>query len=284
MPPKPTFEPLFLDSPSGRLFAVHFPPAVAERAQAVLHLPAFAEEMNKSRRMVAECARAMAANGTGVLVLDPYGTGDSEGDFGDASWEKWLEDVDAAVAWLQSAGYASVLLWGLRAGCLLALDSASRWRAGLPLSGLLLWQPTTSGDLFLTQFLRLRVAAANFQGGEKMSVDDLKRQLANGDAVEVAGYALRGCLTTPLSAVSALQRPPPGGLSVCWLEVNAKGVMTPASERVVTAWREQGIEVDTGVVAGEPFWSTQEIATAPALIAASLAATGVPAMQATSAT
>src|SRR3546814_1526626 len=57
-------------------------------------------EMNRSRRMAALQARALAALGIDVLLLDLFGTGDSAGDFRDARWEIWREDAMAAVAWL----------------------------------------------------------------------------------------------------------------------------------------------------------------------------------------
>ena len=50
----------------------------------ILYIHPFAEEMNKSRRMAALQARALAKAGYAVLQLDLLGCGDSSGDFGDA--------------------------------------------------------------------------------------------------------------------------------------------------------------------------------------------------------
>ncbi|MGL5987461.1 MAG: CocE/NonD family hydrolase, partial [Burkholderiales bacterium] len=66
----------------------------------VVYAHPWAEEMNKSRRMAAEMARQMARSGFAVLQLDLAGCGDSDGDFADASWDAWLEDIDRAAAWL----------------------------------------------------------------------------------------------------------------------------------------------------------------------------------------
>ncbi len=52
---------------------------------------------------------------------------------------------------------APVSLWGLRLGALLALDFA-REISKKKLDRFILWQPVISGDSFLTQFLRLRLA------------------------------------------------------------------------------------------------------------------------------
>src|SRR4051794_23621058 len=65
----------------------------------IVHVPAFAEEMNKTRRMTAHVARELAARGFGVLQVDLLGCGDSSGDFADATWEQWITDLVAAAEW-----------------------------------------------------------------------------------------------------------------------------------------------------------------------------------------
>ncbi len=54
--------------------------------------------MNKSRRMAALQARAFAAMGFGVLQIDLFGCGDSSGDFSDARWDIWKQDLAIARA------------------------------------------------------------------------------------------------------------------------------------------------------------------------------------------
>ena len=67
----------------------------------VLYIHPFAEEMNKSRRMAALQARAFAQAGYAVLQIDLHGCGDSAGDFGDATWEHWIDDVVQGCHWLR---------------------------------------------------------------------------------------------------------------------------------------------------------------------------------------
>jgi len=53
----------------GALFAVYHPPAAGMAScGGVLYAPPFAEELNKSRRMIAQQARRLAAAGFGVLI------------------------------------------------------------------------------------------------------------------------------------------------------------------------------------------------------------------------
>ena len=80
----------FLPTRNGSLFCLyHAPQGPVQRGQ-VLHLHPFAEELNTCRRISAQFARALSAAGYAVLQFDMHGCGDSEGDFGDATWAIWL--------------------------------------------------------------------------------------------------------------------------------------------------------------------------------------------------
>ncbi len=196
-------KPLFIESHAGKLFAIHYQTAHQNDARkAIIHIPAFAEEMNTSRKMVAIQAREFARCDYDVLVLDLFGTGESEGDFGDSTWEIWLENINTAIDWLKHDGVETITLWGMRVGALLAMNFANRYPHRV--HRLISWQPVLNGDVFVTQFLRLRVAAAvmnNNAPREKTS--DLKQQLQTGITIEVAGYWLNPELINPLIELRA---------------------------------------------------------------------------------
>src|SRR5437763_1590993 len=118
---EPSAEPFFLKSGTGQRFCLFHPPAASCRG-AGLDVHPFAEEMNRSRRMAALQARALSALGYGVLQIDLYGCGDSSGDFGDAHWDLWKQDLAAGAAWLRQRLDQPITLWGLRLGALLAID------------------------------------------------------------------------------------------------------------------------------------------------------------------
>ena len=105
LPTEPT-QPFVLHAASGPLHATYFAPSgTPHPAGDILVVPAFAEEMNRCRAMVALQARQLAQVGMGTLVLDPYGTGDSCGDFVDADWAVWKADLQAGIAWLRTAAW-----------------------------------------------------------------------------------------------------------------------------------------------------------------------------------
>jgi exosortase A-associated hydrolase 2 len=257
--------PFFLRGPAGSLFAIYYPPATGHPTLGhVLHAPAFAEEMNKSRRMVSLQAAALARQGIGVLIIDLFGTGDSEGDFASARWDLWKNDLWAALGWLQERGVSKVRLWGLRLGCLLALDFARE--ATDRIEGFVLWQPVTSGRVLMTQFLRLHLAASMMGRGDEQTTAGLRDALARGQSIEVAGYELAPDLVAAIDQLMIASAAPP--LRVQWFEVapSVDRPLLPASQRLVEQWTQAGARVDTLTVVGDQFWATQEISEAPALV------------------
>jgi len=257
-------EPFFLDSPRGPLFCIYTAPADQPPQGAVLYLHPFAEEMHKSRRMAALQARAFATQGHAVLQIDLTGCGDSAGDFADASWSAWLDDARLGHAWLTEKTAQPITLWGLRTGALLAADLAQRLQGT---RSLLLWQPVSDGSLFLTQFLRIKLASEMLSEGQsKSGTKDLLAQLEAGQGVEVGGNMLSPAMARELGGIKLASIAP--ACPVSWLEVGAQAStsVTPASQRIVDAWYAAGVSLQTQTVQGDPFWSTQEITECPSLI------------------
>jgi len=220
--------------------------------------------MNKSRPMVAAAARDMAANGWHVLVPDLHGTGDSAGQFAEASWSIWRQEIVFLVNTLRAANAVEVRLWGLRLGCLLALDAVAALEQ--PPQGLVLWQPVTSGAQYLNQFLRLRVASRRMRGLDE-SVSQLKEALAAGESVRVAGYTLPSGLAMEFAALDMQAMTPVPVIPVRWLSMRKSGSgCTPVERKVLDAWQAAGADVQLEPVPGESFWTTTEISMAPQLL------------------
>lgn len=261
-----TIETGFLAGPNGNLHASVFSPTSTSRTgDWVIHVPAFAEEMNKCRPMVSRQARRLAELGAVVIVPDLYGTADSEGEFYAASWDVWKNDLEFLIGWSLAQGADNVTLWGVRLGCLLAADVAQHQFPSV--STLVLWQPVFNGKQHITQFLRLRMAAALMKGNSE-NVSQLREKLLQGENVEVAGYALPPLLFTQVEAVTMGALKVPSRLNIGVLEVvgdATKGPL-PVTCKQIEAWQSLGVSCMAETVQGEPFWMTQEIALAPALI------------------
>lgn len=259
--------PEFLPSVAGRIFTLVVQPEVINTSgKAVIFFPPFAEEMNKSRRMVSLQARALAREGYTVAIPDLYGTGDSQGDFGEALLGTWLADITTVVQFLKQKGYQQFVFWGLRFGVLLQMLVLQERVADV--SSMLLWQPVLKGEVMMTQFLRLRLAADMMQTGEKITTSDMRRSLQNGDSIEVAGYMLTPELVHAIDGLSLESVTLPETIPVHWFEVtpSEERPIPVASQRLVERWQGQGVRVTQTKVVGEPFWNTIEIAEVPKLI------------------
>lgn len=258
----------FLPAEPGDRFCICHAPSDGGTGRGIVYVHPFCEEMNKSRRMATLQARRLASAGYTVLQLDLFGCGDSSGDFGDARWEIWKRDLRVAIEWLRSQVRGPLGLWGLRLGAMLAADAARD--AGLGVEELLLWQPVSNGEQFLTQFLRVRLAAEMLADGAAQSgVRELREQLARGEPLEIAGYDLHPRLAAEIDALRLADLAPAVKHVHC-LEVSAASEpkVSPASRRAMDAWQASGLNIRATAVKGESFWSTIEITECEALLAA----------------
>ncbi len=272
-----TVQPLFLPGTAGALFALYRAPGGVPADQAVVFVPPFAEEMNKSRRMVTLCAEALSVRGVASLVLDLYGTGDSAGGFAEGRWEVWRADVVSALKWMGAQGHRRLVLVGLRLGALLALDAA---RAMPDAERIVLWQPVNTGDAMMTQFLRMDVATQMLAQTEaRASTESMRQRLRGGEPIEVAGYMLAPALVSAIDALRLESLLPDHVCRIDWIEVAADPTRggTPAGNRVRQAWLARGRPVGHGVVKGSPFWSSVEIVEVPELVHETIAALECPA-------
>ena len=241
----------------------------------VLAVHAFAEELNKSRAVVADGARALADAGFAVLLIDLVGCGDSAGDFADASWDAWLADLAAGWQWLAEHTNGERWLWGTRFGALLANRFAEQ--ASPAVDGLLLWQPVANGTQHLTQFLRLKTMGGLIRDASAPVASNVETSpratLAAGEPVEVAGYRLTPALADAMDA--ALLGPASATPQrVHWFEVVSRegANMSAVAARAVEAWSAMGRVATATVVTGPPFWQTAEIERCPALVGATVEA------------
>ena len=254
-------QPFFLQGSAGRLFAVYTPAADGcQHGHDVLVVPPFAEEMNRSRRMTSALARRLSAQGCGTLLLDLFGTGDSEGEFAQARLDIWLDDLGRGLDWLAARRAPAMAMVGLRMGALLALMLAAR--APATLTRLVLWQPVLTGEQMLTQFLR--VLAMNAGG----TTAALRARLQAGETLDVAGYELSAGLATAIDELRLGNLPMPAGTALLWLDVVAQAdrPLQAAAGRLAEQWRRECRSVDTRRVVGEPFWGMLEPPLVPGLV------------------
>jgi exosortase A-associated hydrolase 1/exosortase A-associated hydrolase 2 len=258
--------PLILAGQRGPILGVYYPPIDGVEPKGdLLVVPAFAEELNRCRSMVAMQARQLSLLGCGVLVIDPYGTGDSDGDFSEATWAQWRQDFRLGIAWLRSFGNGCCGLWGIRLGALMAIELAAE---DSEITRLLLWQPVVNAKTYFTQFLRIRVAADIERRDGVRSVDELRRQTESGQLIDVSGYSIGPILAKELDSLKTPALTSIESKSIYWFETlpSAEANVSRESIRVMDEWRAAGIALQLHKVLGSSFWQVHERVTAPDLI------------------
>ena len=257
-------EAFFLKSAKGGLFCIgtlHADNKVAR--QSVVIVPPFAEEMNKTRHLLAALARQIADVGYDVLLFDFFGTGDSEGDFADSSIATWRSDIDTVIQRMNPR--VKLHMVGFRSGALMAADAASRH----DVHSLTLVQPHLSGKQQLDEILRLRLTAALMDGGNREGVSALRNRLMEeGETLEVAGYGLSRDLAIGLDSLVLR------GLDTRTLAtINCMEIVSePAAgtrdglQEAIDDWKAAGMQVNLDNTVCSEFWATREIAPCPALV------------------
>ncbi len=272
-----SYQGTFLPASSGHLYLGCF--GEVRGRDVWLYLPPFAEEMNLSRAIVARQARAFAERGEAVVCLDYFGTGDSEGEFEQASVDLWLNDISDTLAWIRSQGARSVSLWGLRFGGLLAIDyllEHAQNYSDAKIERLLLWRPVLDGRLLMKQFFRLKQVSESMKGGDKVNWLEKVRQ---GETVEVAGYPITPSL---LEAISELKVdaagladfsaiPGKGWPATVWLEAATERV-SALIDKLTPHWPSPGLTLQA--VPAPAFWQNPDCYAAPQLLQQTLVLTG----------
>jgi len=233
----------------------------------VLVIPPFAEEMNKSRRMLSQQGRRLAEAGFTVLLPDLYGTGDSEGDFSAATWVEWIEDLKCCIHWFSEKNIMNVSLLSMRSGALLVAQLPEEILARIDCFSL--WQPVINGDIFLSQFLRLKLAADMSKASvDKLTVKEIKASLVKGQSVEVAGHMLSPKLANGLEGAKFINCLDCIRTRVFWFEIvsDENRSIPIQNQKMIDLMKEKGINVSVTKVTGPPFWMATEIVDVPSLL------------------
>lgn len=211
---------------------------------AILCVPPLAEELNCSRRHIALQCEQLCEAGFDSYIMDYYGTGDSEGEFSEASLEIWQQDIDAAYCWVKQQGYKRIVLWGVRFGAILIARYLSDKPADGSLRSLLFWQPVEQGQQIIRAMTRLK----SLQLG-KGAVNE-----TDNPYLDVAGYRYNNQFIADIESLTlsdysaVLERFP-----VCWLVISRQ---SESSGRLVERYPDvqKWAEVNAA-----PFWMIPEM-------------------------
>lgn len=235
----------FLPGSNGALCAMHW--VGDATCTPIMLLAPLQEELNKSRRQLHLIADCLSAIGHAVLLVDYYGTGDSEGDWQDATLHHWHQDVRDGLSWLANRYPKPAHLVSLRAGSLcVPPEFSGQWTACFPL---------LDGKTLVHQWLRQKLFASRLAGGSDSQASLTEQWRQQG--LELAGYFNSPTLFTQLLDHD-LNTLPLSPRQV--LELGTLAEPTPAMARFCAAKT-----ADWRALPGEAFWQSAEIAVIDAL-------------------
>lgn len=170
--PVGTSTPLWFGPADRPLFGwLHVPVGGAARAAAVL-CPPLGHERIVTHYTYRRLAEELTSRDVLTVRFDYDGNGDSWGGDDDPQRvSSWLTSIEHAVALARRSGSESVILVGMRAGALLAAESAGATGA----DALVLWDPCRSGASFLREQHAL----------QRVHFSDVDR---DGGGVEIPGF------------------------------------------------------------------------------------------------
>lgn len=272
-----SLEPAFLEGfDAGRRFALWVPPPAGRPVRgAVLCVQPFGDEANLARRVLVAQARRLGFAGWCTLIVDPFGTGDSDGETAQATLGQWRADLLRAAHLARERAPGPFVVWGTRMGALLASELAIA--LDQLANAFVFWQPAASGAALLDPLLKLSkvgaIARKTEAGpGHPERLDPPTRHAPDGrDAapadptLDLAGYRLRADLVEDLRDTT--MQPPEVGdggtpTSVLMLGIQrvvpAAGAAPKVLSELAGQWLAAGHLASLRLVQGDPFWASLE--------------------------
>lgn len=223
--------PFYFGVAGEELFGVyHRPQGGVPRESAVVVCHPLGQEYIRAHRGLRQLAVRLADAGFPVLRFDLYGCGDSLGDPGDGTLERWREDVAAAVAEARARSAAErACLVGLRLGATLAAlvgadDSA--------VDAVVLWEPVVGGRGYLDEL--------DAQHAERLVLYPARVKASARERSEVLGFPVSEGLRARLAQVDLLGLPGRPARRALIVE----GEATPEAQELKEALERLGCRVD----------------------------------------
>jgi pimeloyl-ACP methyl ester carboxylesterase len=228
----------------GGLFGVSYKPT-SHTTGALVICPAILSEYDHTYSIDVSLARALAARGIAVHRFHYRGSGHSDGEPSEMTFETMLEDAIAATARFSAeVGIEEPAILGVRFGSLVA-GALANARGGSPL---VLWEPALIGRTYFREAWRADMMFQINEGAKPATRDAFPALLERDKQVDVLGYPICKALYD-----SALERTLVGETGERERRILVLRGGPPASARAnldqaVEELRGRGCEVDVEVL------------------------------------
>jgi pimeloyl-ACP methyl ester carboxylesterase len=241
--------------PDKMIGSVHQPDRPTQ-AGLVVCSPILADFYSRYRHEVM-LGRDLAARGTAVLRFQYRGTGNSDGDESETSFDSMVEDaLEAAAALREWTGVRDVTFLGTRFGGLIAAAAA---KAGGTRT-LMLWEPVLEATTYFREANRARLVQTASRGeGQGSTFEELLAQLERGEVADILGYSLYRALYDSSSTRTLDGELGDDPLAILIMQLGTRPELRKTYVALAERLRSRGHDVDTRTVSlGEPWWMNAE--------------------------
>lgn len=241
-------EAAFFGGPQ-RLFGVTYRPA-DPTVGVVICSPIHAELLRNYHREVM-LARSLARAGYAVQRFQYRGSGNSDGEPADETFDSLREDVETATARLvQTTGVDRLVFVGTRLGAVVAALTA-RSTGGAALA---LWEPVLNADRYFREIFR-----GHLVSGLKKREDGEDRkphqELRDTGSVDILGYSIDLPLHDGVRARNLLDDVANAPPDVLLVQIGGSRDLRPEYGSLVERWEKAGVTVRSHQLDGsEPWW------------------------------
>jgi len=244
-------QPFWAECNNRRLAAIWRDGVVNETAseQVWVLCPPFAEEEKCARRVLTEIALDLQRAGHSSLLFNFSGTGDSEGDFANATLNNWRDEIVAMCALAgERSPKAKLHLLGVRLGASLAAQVAEK----CAVENLILLEPLLDGKAYLAQLGQRRRLRGMLTDADKV---------VDSSSEDLDGWPLGSALKAQLEELQLGQLPLPPQTQL-W-QIGARREVAPALQK----WADEN-QLSTKVLLMPPFWNRLDAVSPEPLLAA----------------
>ena len=150
----PEVDAFYINFEKERLFTVLYNPIEKDVSHCIIICPPFGHEYVRSHRNLQQLAIALSLVGFHVVRFDYFATGNSSGDTGEETAERWIKDIELVIKnTLATRAHKKISLLGVRMGATLAMMAESP----MDIDSMVLWDPVGSGLQHLASLDRMHL-------------------------------------------------------------------------------------------------------------------------------
>ena len=243
----------FFGVDGSRIFGSRHAPLESSASAGVVICPALQAEFLRNYRRELELGHRLAAGGIAVQRFHYRGSGNSDGETSDVTFDTMRDDAVAAAERLADAeGLDSLAFVGARWGAMVAASAAARFDR----APLVLWEPMTRPSTYFRELFRagriheLRKAGASARSN-KDQVDEMRRT----GSLDVLGYAIGWRLYQSVIERSLPEELGESARPILLVQISRREELRIEYATLAARLAADGFSVDTHVVkASEEAW------------------------------